>query len=143
LWSNIVHNWNFEDPLSYRVNSTLFGDGTATKDGSKINILDFSNEPIGRTKPAIKLALWASLDRRPWIAFARWNDRDSINLPRPSPVERGLLTSVENSPTPREPMDSNLCPLICGGLSIKVADPVDAVDTLLRPFRCWLPGANR
>jgi hypothetical protein len=78
---------------------------------------------------------------RPWIAFARWKERDSINLPRPSLVDRGTLMSVASSPTPRERSEFKIVCNVCGSLSIKVADLVNAKGPT--PVECARCGAVR
>lgn len=77
----------------------------------------------------------------PWIAFARWKEPDSINLPRPSPDDQGTLMSVAASPTPNERSGFKIVCNDCGSLSIKVVDPVNAKGTT--PVECARCGAVR
>ena len=78
---------------------------------------------------------------RLWIAFARWKDRDSINLLRPPHVDQGMLMIVRAPPTPRKPSGFKIVCDDCGSLSIKVADPGHAGETT--PIECARCGAVR
>jgi hypothetical protein len=52
-----------------------------------------------------------------------------------------MLMSVENSPTPRDRSGFKIVCNDCGSLSIKVTDPVHAVDTT--PVECARCGSIR
>jgi hypothetical protein len=52
-----------------------------------------------------------------------------------------MLMSAENSPMSRERSGFNIVCIDCGSLSIKVADPVHAVDTT--PVECARCGSIR
>jgi hypothetical protein len=75
---------------------------------------------------------YTALDR-----FTPWKDRGSINLPRPSLVDPGMLMSVEYPPTPYEQLAFKILCNNCGSLSVKVADPEHAST----PLRLNAPAA--